>query len=147
MYRFEFKKPPSCGFDYEIQWCNSTYILCTWKKVFIRLTWIEMRNWLHFVIHRISIVIFFNCPCLICLSLSSSFFILMNIDDLGIGGSVHNLGRGDMRVLGTSWTACNRQQEFGSKHLFSYFFLCTGQHANGFKRSDVLPCRLRMLNA
>ena len=39
------------------------------------------------------------------------------------------------------------KQESGSKLLFSYLVLCTGQHANGVKRSDVLPCSLRMLNA
>ena len=81
----------------------------TWKKIFIRLTWIEMRNWLHFVIHRISIAMFLNGPVRKkCLSLSSSFFILMNIDDLGIGRSVHNLGRGEMRVFRTPWSACSR---------------------------------------
>ena len=46
--------------------------------------------------------------CLICLNLSSSFFILVNIDDLGIGRSVHNLGRGEMRVFITPWSACSR---------------------------------------
>ena len=45
----------------------------------------------------------------ICFCLSSSFFIPMNIDDLGIGGSVHNLGRGEMGVFRTSWSACSRQ--------------------------------------
>ena len=38
-------------------------------------------------------------------------------------------------------------QESGNKLLVSYLVLCTGQHSNGVKRSDVLPCSLRMLNA
>ena len=32
----------------------------------------------------------------------------MNIDDLRIGRSVHNLGRGEMRVFRTPWSACSR---------------------------------------
>ena len=103
-----------------------------------------MRNWLDFVIQRISIVIFFNCSCLICLSLSSSFFMLMNIDDLGIGGSVNTLGRGDMRVLGTSWSACNRQQESGSNLLFSYFSCVL---ANTPMESNGLSVTLQLGNA
>ena len=35
-------------------------------------------------------------------------------------------------------------QESGSKLLVSYIVVCTGQHANGVKRSDVLPCSLRI---
>ena len=38
-------------------------------------------------------------------------------------------------------------QESGSELLVSYLVVCTGQHSNGVKRSDVLPCSLRMLNA
>ena len=84
---------------------------------------------------------------LICLSLSSSFFILMNIDDLRIGRSVHNFGRGEMRVFRTPWSRAADMQGSGSKLLVSYLVLYTGQHSNGVKRSDVLPCSLRMLNA
>ena len=71
----------------------------------------------------------------------------MNIDDLRIGRSVHNLGRGEMRVFRTPWSGAADMQESGSKLLVSYLVLCTGQHSNGVKRSDVLPCSLRMLNA
>ena len=38
-------------------------------------------------------------------------------------------------------------QKSGSELLVSYLVVCTGQHSNGVKRSDVLPCSLRMLNA
>ena len=84
--------------------------------------------------------------CLICLSLSSSFFILVNIDDLGIGRSVHNLGRGEMRVFRTPWSACSRHAGIRQQTPVSYLVLCTGQYSNGVKLSDVLPCSLRMLN-
>ena len=50
----------------------------TWKKVFIRLTWIEMRNWLHFVIHRISIAMFFNGSMF---NLSESLLVLLYSDE------------------------------------------------------------------
>ena len=55
---------------------------------------------------------------------------------------------------GEKWESLERlgpraadMQESGSKLLVSYLVLCTGQHSNGVKRSDVLPCSLRMLNA
>ena len=41
-----------------------------------------MRNCLLFVIHGIGIAIFFNAPMLNMFSVSSSSFLLMNIDDL-----------------------------------------------------------------
>ena len=86
---------------------SSTYLYL--EKVFIRLTWIEMRNWYTSYSTESALRCSSMVQCLICLSLSSSFFILMNIDDLGIGRSVHNLGRGEMRVFRTSWSACSRQ--------------------------------------
>ena len=83
-----------------------------------------MRNLLHFVIHRISIAMFFNGPMLNLLSLSSSFFILMNIDDLRIGRSVHNLGRGEMRVFRTSCSACSRRA--GVRQQTPFLLYCLG---------------------
>ena len=50
----------------------------TWKKIFIRLTWIEMRNWLHFVIHRISIAMFLNGPEL---NMFESLLVLLYSDE------------------------------------------------------------------
>ena len=83
-----------------------------------------MRNLLHFVIHRISIAMFFNGPMLNLLSLSSSFFILMNIDDLRIGRSVHNLGRGEMRVFRTYCSACSRRA--GIRQQTHFLLYCLG---------------------
>ena len=50
----------------------------TWEKIFIRLTFFEMRNWLHFVIHRVSIAMFFNCPVL---NMSQSLLVLLYSDE------------------------------------------------------------------
>ena len=47
-------------------------------KIFILLTWIEMRYWLHFVIHRISIAMFFNGPVL---NMSESLLVLLYSDE------------------------------------------------------------------
>ena len=57
---------------------SNSVIVRSWKLVFIRLTWIEMRNWLFFVIHRIGIAIFSNG---LMLNLFESLLILLSSDE------------------------------------------------------------------
>ena len=113
---------------------SNIVIVPTWKWVFVRLTWIEMRNWLPFVIHRIGIAIFFNG---LMLNLFEFLLILLSserIDDLEIYRKRSYFGKGRNE---SPWNVLVHMQPTSRSPAANSF-------SPTFRISlyDVLPCSL-----